>query len=189
MTCREHFIVHQLLVDIYVEGSIQQRSMKFALVKMCGTRNLHEITAEEYEYIKLLNSQALSNIMSGRRQTKEHVQNRIASIMNRSEEDKAISAEKKRQSMTGKRWKLSAEQRATQNKLQQDKLKSGIPQFNMKAVECLTKEWEHVEYFVSLSQAAKKMNTCYTSICFACRGKYHFAGGYRWRYTTTQNIL
>ena len=75
---REHFVAHQLLVEMYEEGTREHQKMWCALDYMTGKskhRDKYEITPEEYENAKIMRSQNMTKI-SNDPNTKE--QNRRA---------------------------------------------------------------------------------------------------------------
>jgi len=57
LSWREHFKAHMLLAEIYPENSQQRRDMTTALCLMHGEK--YDMTPEEYEYTRKLNSETL----------------------------------------------------------------------------------------------------------------------------------
>jgi len=194
LTYREHFVAHQLLVDIYPEHSLQQRSMKFALMRMCHGKYEQYASIEEYERARLHNSQATSALFLGKPQTSKHRRNMSIAMSNRSEQEKENAAQKRRMKKR-KRWKFTKEQSEAQSQRQRGKPKSekmklavsGTNNYRHKPVECFTKEWKFIAVFETMTLASQEMNVNKAHICDVCKGKRQFAGGYRWCYKV-QNI-
>lgn len=57
-----------------------------------------------------------------------------------------------------------------------NKGKNAIP------VNQYNKDWEFMKRYPSIKDAAAETGIKASSICAACKGKYHSAGGYHWVY-------
>lgn len=63
LTGRDHFVCHQLLVEMFSVGSVERGKMAFALKMMANSLHKagYEVTPKEYEQVRILNSIATSD--------------------------------------------------------------------------------------------------------------------------------
>ena len=112
LTAREHFVCHLLLVKM-TKGR-DRMLMQFAVNFNRHAKNGHVPSSRTYDMMKRWNSQALSKLHSGRRQTEEDRAKKSQAALNMDPEKRArqIASTKSKSAATIERMKMAQRSRA-----------------------------------------------------------------------------
>jgi len=155
---RVHFELHILLAKMYPERSQEWFKMSFALQWFQGKRNERcDITSEEYEQTRLINSVARSCV-------------------------KVSDETRKNVSLALHRPEVIAKRKATFERPEIIAKISGANNWHAKSVVQYTNDGVFIERFGSIKEASDKTNTLGDKISQVCRGLRLSTNNFVWRF-------
>ena len=179
---RQHFEAHMLLCEVYPEKSIQRRDMKLAMYRLThGNKNIVEIvTAEEYERIKILRAEAMSELMTGRKQRREIVETRAA--LHRGKKRTLETCENIRNAMKGKKQSPVHRQHTSEAARRPD---TKIKRMNIKGRIVYKRDpgdGHIIEKYNNIVAAGRSVDVKREQIISCCKHLQRFICGYIWSY-------
>lgn len=194
LTAKEHYIAHRLLVEVQVPGTKKYYQMLNAFSFFAAKSKKHKrvkISSRYYQNVKHLLADKKRGVPRSEKTKSKIRETKKKNPRVFSEEDKLAASERmkgKNNPMYGKTHTKEVKKLLRKIKLgkknptvsESNKKRKGLETKNTRAIKQIDKQGVLIKTYVSIAEA--KRDTGIKSIIGALKGRWKYAGGYRWEY-------